>query len=228
MSSILKALKKLEEEKTLHQEAAAVNISREILRKQSGGRNMALWLWLTILVALAVIAALTALLLTKPPRQPEATAAPPAPAAATTPPPAAGNEVTLAPPDTASRVVASPRPTTAGQRLPAGSLPLPVPPTSGNTTELPASAATAPPPLHAEPVRKPPQRAEQAEPALTLSGIAWNKDSADRLAIINGQPTSTGAIVSGVVVEEILPDRVKVNSAGRSFEIFLGSPAKNN
>jgi general secretion pathway protein B len=73
-----------------------------------------------------------------------------------------------------------------------------------------------------------PQAPEQAETALTLSGIAWNKDSADRLAIINGQPTATGATVSGVVVEEIMPDRVKVNRAGRSFEIFLGKSAPAN
>jgi len=74
----------------------------------------------------------------------------------------------------------------------------------------------------------PPRAPEQTDTSLTLSGIAWNKDSSDRLAIINGQPTATGAIVNGVVVEEIMPDRVKVNSAGRSFEIFLGKPANSN
>jgi len=95
---------------------------------------------------------------------------------------------------------------------------------------MPASHAPVPAPLQAETGRKPlPSRApEQTDTSLTLSGIAWNKDSADRLAIINGQPTATGAIVSGVVVEEIMPDRVKVNSGGRSFEIFLGKPAKSN
>jgi hypothetical protein len=62
---------------------------------------------------------------------------------------------------------------------------------------------------------------------LTLSGIAWNNDSADRLAIINGQPTATGAVVGGVVIEEIMPDRVKVTNNGRSFEIILGKTAKS-
>jgi general secretion pathway protein B len=110
-------------------------------------------------------------------------------------------------------------------------VPLQQPAAAGsNTTEMPASHFPVPVTPQAESGRKQllTHAPEQAETSLTLSGIAWNKDSADRLAIINGQPTVTGAIVSGVVVEEIMPDRVKVNSAGRSFEIFLGKPAKPN
>jgi hypothetical protein len=63
---------------------------------------------------------------------------------------------------------------------------------------------------------------------LTLSGIAWNKDSSDRLAIINGQPAATGAVVNGAVVEEILQDKVRMNLSGRTFELFLGSHTKTN
>jgi general secretion pathway protein B len=63
---------------------------------------------------------------------------------------------------------------------------------------------------------------EPAAPRLALTGIAWNKDSADRLAIINGQAIGTGATVGGATVEEILPDRVRLSSRGKSFELLLG------
>jgi general secretion pathway protein B len=59
-----------------------------------------------------------------------------------------------------------------------------------------------------------------------LSGIAWNKDSADRLAIINGQPVGTAASISGYRVDEILQDRVKLSRNGSSFEIFIGRSGK--
>ena len=233
MSSILKALKKLETEKALTEEVAGINVSREILRQQPASRKAVLWLSIAGIVAVAVIATLTALLLAKPSRQQEATTAP---AAAVSPKeaalPTAAGAVTATPPaDSGSRVVPSLTTAPAKRDLQTAS-PALLPPAaaSRSTTEMPASHVAAPVTIPPESGRKPlpPSTPEQADTALTLSGIAWNKDSADRLAIINGQPTATGAIVSGVVVEEIMPDRVKVNSAGRRFEIFLGKPANAN
>jgi general secretion pathway protein B len=78
--------------------------------------------------------------------------------------------------------------------------------------------------LNAAPLAAP----ASSELTFTLSGIAWNKDSAERLAIINGQPTATGSSVNGVIVEEILQDRVKLSHSGRSFELLIGKPAKMN
>jgi len=236
MSSILKALKQLEEEKTLHEEAAGINVSREILRPQPANRKTVLWLSIAGIAAVTLIAMLTLLLLTKTTQQQEtknapAAAVPPKEAAL---PPAAGAVITTPPVGSGGRAVTTltPLPEKQDHQQPGPALlPPSLPAAAGkNTTEMPASHLTVPVTMQTESGRKPlpPRAPEQTDTSLTLSGIAWNKDSSDRLAIINGQPTATGAIVNGVVVEEIMPDRVKVNSAGRSFEIFLGKPANSN
>jgi general secretion pathway protein B len=236
MSSILKALKKLETEKALTEEAAGINVSREILRQQPANRKAVFWLSIAGIVAIAVIAALTALLLAKSPRQQEAKIAPAADLPLKDPalPPGASTVIAAPPTGTGGRAV--PSLTTAPEKrdlqpTSPALLPPSLPTAAGrSTTEMPASHASVAVPTQTETGRKPlsPSPSEQTDTSLTLSGIAWNKDSADRLAIINGQPTATGATVSGVVVEEIMPDRVKVNSGGRSFEIFLGKPANSN
>ena len=219
MSSILKALKKLEAEKALNEEVAGMNVSREILRQQPVNRNTVLLLWLGGIAAVVLIATLSALLLAKPSVQQEKKVAP----AAAVPPASAGIR-SVKPPASIQRehdgqqiIPASPSP-----RLPAAA--------KSSTTEMPASHSPVAETPQAESGRKQPlpNMPEQAESTLTLSGIAWNKDSADRLAIINGQPAATGATVNGVVIEEIMPDRVKVNRAGRSFEIFIGRSALSN
>jgi general secretion pathway protein B len=64
--------------------------------------------------------------------------------------------------------------------------------------------------------------------AFAVSGIAWNKDSADRLAIVNGQPLTTGSAIAGALVEEILPDRVRFSQEGKTFEVHLGNAGKTH
>jgi general secretion pathway protein B len=59
-------------------------------------------------------------------------------------------------------------------------------------------------------------------PNLKVTGIAWQKDSASRLAVINGSAVSQGASIDGAKVEEILPDRVRFSVGQRNFEISLG------
>jgi len=99
-----------------------------------------------------------------------------------------------------------------------------VPSIRRESVELPGIAAPVPEPENNGPAAKtaPGPTAAPAAATVTLSGIAWNKDSAVRLAIINGQPTALGASVDGVVVEEILPDRVKLSRNGRVFELLIG------
>ena len=235
MSSILKALKKLEQEKALQHEPSGINLSREILKQKQGNRKFVLWLALAAFVALAVIATLTTLLLTKPPLRDEARISPPAaPATTAVALPPAAALIPAAATGTGARPAVAPSPATEVMLKPPSKqvlTPMSLPATDGSSrTELP-DRNTLPietPRTEAAGKQLQPRAAEVAEPAVTLSGIAWNKDSADRLAIINGQPAATGAIISGVLIEEIMPDRVKVNSAGRSFEIFLGKPAKSN
>lgn len=237
MSSILKALKKLEEEKlNLEDEPRRVNVSSDILRQRGDKRtNRRLLQGIAIIGILIVMLLITLLLLRPAPKE----AALPVPAASTpqvTTPPAP-----LQPPP-ASLPVSQPArqlPAQPAMPLPAtGSkaagplpqetvrLPEPARPAITRKTPLPELPGSEPLPAQAAQTRQPPkpavQTVENSEPHLTLSGIAWNKDSAERLAIINGQPASTGSHIGGAVVEEILPDRVRLSSKGRVFELSIG------
>jgi general secretion pathway protein B len=59
-------------------------------------------------------------------------------------------------------------------------------------------------------------------PTLRVNGIAFQNSRADSMAIVNGIPVSSGSIIEGITVEEILNDRVKFQLNGEKFEIRLG------
>lgn len=232
MSSILKALKKLEEEKSLLQTENKINVSREILKQPAESRISVKWLWLPGIAAFGVIFMLTFALMrksspkeeVKSPGLPVISQPTPAPTPTLTGPdstPLTDNEnrVVSTTPSAAKRLNLMPP-----QQL--------LNPTRESSIkreplELPNTPIPTMDPPKAEPAGKsnPPRTALKPESTLTLSGIAWNKDSADRLAIINGQPTATGATLNGAVVEEILPDRVRLSHNGRTIELFIGRSA---
>lgn len=58
-------------------------------------------------------------------------------------------------------------------------------------------------------------------PKLTVNGIAFQDGGNENLAVINGSTVIKGAIVDGVRVEEILNDRVRFSQNGEKFEIIL-------
>lgn len=232
MSSILKALKKLEEEKVLHEESAGIKISREILKQKSDSRNKNRWLWLLGSSAAVVIITQSAALLrtsipkeaVNPPELPTYTRQPALPALPVeklpVKPQSTGSSKAVSPPSLLSN---EPNLKPARQRFDQPAAPsrqreTVQPPTQPPTTTAPPNTD---PVVNAAPLRQPAGR----EQTLTLSGIAWNKDSADRLAIINGQPTATGATVNGILVEEILQDRVRLSNNGKFFELLIGKDA---
>jgi general secretion pathway protein B len=229
MSSILKALKKLEEEKSRLEEPKEINVSREILRQPTEQKKLLKWLWLLGSSAALVILMLTVALLRKPAPSATVPVRQPPPAALPAAPLARQENLPLAP-----------------QLSGRGKSPLPTAPieaaepTRKVIRQLPEQAEVrsvrqemrdllgGTEPASDQRVTAP---ATNAAPdlamgsygtALTLSGIAWNKDSADRLAIINGQPSAIGTTIGGVIVEEILLDRVKLSRNGRSFELLIG------
>jgi general secretion pathway protein B len=61
-----------------------------------------------------------------------------------------------------------------------------------------------------------------AMPVLTLTGIAWQKDSADRVAVVNGISVTEGVVVEGARVEEIFQDRVRFSFEKQTFDVTLG------
>lgn len=105
-------------------------------------------------------------------------------------------------------------------------------PPSPVTRSAPA-VVVPPPPQIAPPNAEKPAAPSQPEappgpPALKISGIGWQKDNAERMAIINGKAVSEGAVVEGARVEEIFPDRVRFSFKDKTFEIPLGKiPGEN-
>jgi general secretion pathway protein B len=59
-----------------------------------------------------------------------------------------------------------------------------------------------------------------AKPVLKVDGIAF-QDGADSVAVINGVAVSSGSVIEGARVEEIQKDRVRFSRGGERFEIIL-------
>lgn len=59
-------------------------------------------------------------------------------------------------------------------------------------------------------------------PAIMVSGIAWQQDSASRLAVVNGTSVAEGYSVEGAIVKEIRPDRVIFYFNRNEFEVTVG------
>lgn len=233
MSSILKALKKLEAEKSLLDAKKEINVSREILKQSSEGRNMVKWLWLLGSSAAVVIIFLTFALIRKPPANILETSRE-LPLAAQTAPVAlpVQNQLIAPQSSTNTKYIPITSPSTSNDPAQKQTPQIPAQTNNGSTdmreVELPGTAVPLAEPQKIKPTLKaaPLPAPTSSELTFTLSGIAWNKDSAERLAIINGQPTATGSTVNGVIVEEILQDRVKLSHNGRSFELLIGRPAR--
>lgn len=238
MSSILKALKKLEEEKSRLEEPKEINVSREILKQPPANRNMLKWLWLLGSTAALVIIILTLALIRQPATK-EVVKFSEMPLASQPAVPHSPVQKLLVSPQLSGSAKEArpitPQLSNEPKQKPSGQSPDPQDEHSirKENVALPGGSAPAVGPKKTETALKtaplqtaPLQKPVTGETAFTLTGIAWNKDSADRLAIINGEPAATGATVNGVIVEEILPDRVKLSRNGLIFELLIGKSIK--
>lgn len=59
-------------------------------------------------------------------------------------------------------------------------------------------------------------------PPLKVNGIAFQDESTDRVAIVNGVSVSNGSIIEGAKVEDIQKDRVRFSYGGEKFDVTLG------
>lgn len=59
-------------------------------------------------------------------------------------------------------------------------------------------------------------------PALRVNGIAFQEGGSESVAMINGVPLVRGAVIDGVKIEEIHRNRVEFSCNGNMFEIQLG------
>ncbi|HTY20612.1 MAG TPA: general secretion pathway protein GspB [Geobacteraceae bacterium] len=220
MSSILEALKKLEDEKATQQSGSGP-IAGKVVKSGRRAKQRPKWLLPLEMMAVAAIAVLATYLIIGGRSTPLKTESPPP--LAGPPQKSSQPEPYLAPPLPAEPV-SSMAPTSqwiskappAKKSAPANKPPVDI--TPGQRSH----AVTA---QSAEPTTPAKQDAKPVPPPLQVTGIAWQKDNADRLAIVNGRQVGEGAVIEGAKVEEILPDRVRFSIDGRIIEVSLGRSA---
>jgi general secretion pathway protein B len=220
MSSILKALRKLEEEKA-RRNAGSPDIARDILKSAPRRKTPAAWMT-PLLGALVFACALAGYVLME---KPEPAPLPMAPVknidgAPTVDTPSLAKEAPAVVVD--SQPVE--RPVVRNLRKSSG-LPVNEP---AERPSRPATTAALPEPTTA-PVK---ERFSSPEaemrsidgslPKLLLSGIAYQEERGARLAVVNDLPVMEGTMIEGARVEEISQDRVRFVYTGRSFHLSLG------
>lgn len=217
MSSILKALKRLEEEKADRLESP-VDIARDILRHRRQPRR-ALPGGLLGLVGGAVLlgAGFLALYTWRSAAAPPKAAAPvvvaQSPSAPTTVPETSGTlprSAALVEPEIVEVRMAPAAPAAPSTPLPRS--------TESQTKSPPLPKVGTPP------AKSGPQKTVKAPilPKLAVSGIAFQPEREARLAIVNDLPVMEGTAIEGAEVEEIMEDRVRFRFSGHSFEVRLG------
>jgi len=236
MSSILKALKRLEQQKMVRK-GVDHDIAWIVRGEDCRPEKKRQWPIFASLVAVALLAVLSTYwfmggfrgatrdTLSRPEEElrsssgipPVTVPASPQPSRAATPPVSTPESGTV-PPAVANR------PAQKGLRGPGKEGPLASDRLGEERRQAISSPRTTPPqaalPLRPEPVPDS-QSPKSSLPALNVTGIAWEKDSPVHLAIVNGTSVVEGSLVNGAKVEKILPDRVRFTFENRSFDVPL-------
>lgn len=207
MSSILKALRRLEEEKA-RKSFVAPEIAANLLRSNVRRSAVPLWLWPALfMVGGAAMMTLFFLWLWPPLPAVQQTAG----ADSTPPPPVVvvksgeqGGAVII------EEVIDRRRPVL----LPPSQVTAPPSSPSQPKSSLPAQAA---PIVGTEPT------ASRVEVRLSplVAAIAWQEESLARMAVIDGLPVMTGETVGTARVKEIQSDRVLFTENGTTFAVLL-------
>lgn len=228
MSSILKALKKLEDEKT-SRFPDSLNIDSDILKSSHESRKMSPLAALILLLLMFGGGAGAAYFIMKGNTQQPVVAAKPQPVAVVTVNPAtpvipqANKPVQAAAKAAAAPVQKKPSAMTAQKPPQKKVAAVTAPPRAAKpSTRATAQQSSDKPLSAADSGAKNELPASAAMPTLRVNGIAFQNNSADSMAIINGIPVSSGSTVEGATVEEIRRDRVVFQKSGERFEVKLG------
>ena len=128
-------------------------------------------------------------------------------------------------PDPKASLLPGPTSAAKARRVPAlpAARPDVVPPSAEHTA--PAKAIT-PTPLadELEVVQESaaPVPEEKARPEIRVTGIAWQNDSRSSIAMVNGRSVQQGGMVDGFKVEEIYEDKVRFSGSKGKLEVQLG------
>jgi hypothetical protein len=63
-------------------------------------------------------------------------------------------------------------------------------------------------------------------PALKVHGIAFQEGAAESVAVVNGISVSKGTVIDGVTVDEILKDKVRFKIGQETIEVELGKSSR--
>jgi general secretion pathway protein B len=219
MSSILEALKKLEDEKAAKISGAG-EIAGKVVKPKRREKPRQKWFYPAVMAMVAALSVLaTYLIMGGSSRHKEVVENSPLQVNQVPPNPAA-EPVTPRHPATVPQV----RSTTPGKPI-TQNTPLPLP-----AGPKPAAGISKPEqqPLTATQVNSGPEVKTDSKPhfpQLKITGIGWQKDSANRLAIVNGRPVSEGSTIDGAKVVEIFPDRVRFSFENQTIDITVGKSA---
>lgn len=224
MSSILKALKKLEQEKS-GRFPDSLKIDSAILRTVDSSRSFSPFVRVLLLLLVFGGGAAAAVFFMKETAVPQVTtkssSVQPVKSITTLPPPAQVKSETL---PTAIVIVPA-----RGEQ--SGKLPLKQRESKTGTGKSATSRANQK--IRSVVAEKPVEKTESngtepqlpvatSIPMLRVNGIAFQGSAAERMAIVNGTPVSNGSIIEGITVEEVRKDRVLFQRNGEKFEIQLG------
>jgi general secretion pathway protein B len=227
MSSILEALKKLEDEKSARLSGGG-NIAGKVVKPGRRVKEQPRWLLPLGIVVVAAVAVVVTYIVTLTSHRDE-------PSIVSTQ--TESNSTNQQPVSKESRQFSVP--STSPGSLP--SMPStevrdePIPPSPSIKVEKRASPINSLPRKpesesgQAEKSSEPPQLAVPSDhPSLKVAGIAWQRGNSERMAIVNGKPVTEGEIVEGAKVEEIFPDRVRFSYDEKTFDIPLGKTSGEN
>lgn len=224
MSSILKALKKLEHEKSGHL-PVSLKIDSDILRTVDSSRNISTSTFVIMIFLVFAGGAAVAFYFMKETK--------------------VGPSIT-APQSTITPQLSLPSPIIKPEILPAEIVMVPArkltsgevsrqlnnKPDSGEPSERVSGTSDKEPQINyflsqkKAPGTLPVERSAHTIPALRVNGIAFQVSGADNMAIINGTAVASGSTIEGVTVEEVQKDRVLFQFNGEKFEIQLGQSNK--
>lgn len=212
MSSILKALRRLEEERA-RKSHEAPQIAANLLRSDTRRRQVPLWFWPTV-VAVVLGGAALLFWVTRP-------APVPPPAAPQASVPASrgesGNPLIIEEVVDHRRPVATSAPSTSSPlSAPAATAPVVAPPLQNQPAAVSVPPVAPPLPSVAAAI------AERTTPSVTA--IAWQEERATRMAVVDGLPVMIGEAIGNAKVEEILPDRVIFVESGQTFSVRMATP----
>jgi len=222
MSSILKALKKLEHEKT-GRFPESLNINADILRTTESNRSFSSF---TILLFSLLIfgggAAATYLFLNSSRLPQPATKSQQIISAKDDQP--RGSQASVMPDTPPAEIVVVP-----AKSKSVGKLPLPHNKTAVADNRVANKTLTAVEPVRplkskevAAAVKSEYVAAASSVPALRVNGIAFQNRGAESVAIVNGVTVTKGAVIEGATVDDVRNDRVLFRYNGEPFEILLG------